>query len=152
MHAAGCSHYQNPAEGVLPKDMMRQIEGEKLNFGAVLTWGPDYYYQKQFFSGKDDPLSSATEKMHYDLEVSGFPSSHAGHLVLLGLKDQDYPHTQRIEDWPTWDLPILQWANSKVRSPDSPIPAGAYKFPTRTCRVTKCPVSMESGPMSTSWT
>jgi hypothetical protein len=110
VHAAGCSHYQNPAEGVLPKDMMRQIEGEKLNFGAVLTWGPDYYYQKQFFSGKDDPLSSATEKMHYDLEVSGFPSSHAGHLVLLGLKDQDYPHTQRIEDWPTWDLPILQWA------------------------------------------
>jgi hypothetical protein len=113
VHAAGCSHYQNPAEGVLPKDMMRQIEGEKLNFGAVLTWGPDYYYQKQFFSGKDDPLSTATEKMHYDLEVSGFPSSHAGHLVLLGLKDQDYPHTKRIEDWPTWDLPILQWAKKQ---------------------------------------
>jgi hypothetical protein len=113
VHAAGCSHYQNPAEGVLPKDMMRQIEGEKLNFGAVLTWGPDYYYQKQFFSGKDNPLSSATQKMHYDLEVSGFPSSHAGHLVLLGLKDQDYPHTQRIEDWPTWDLPILQWAKKQ---------------------------------------
>jgi hypothetical protein len=113
VHAAGCSHYQNPAEGVLPKDMMRQIEGEKLNFGAVLTWGPDYYYQKQFFSGKDDPLSTATQKMHYDLEVSGFPSSHAGHLVLLGLKDQDYPHTKRIEDWPTWDLPILQWAKKQ---------------------------------------
>ena len=47
--------------------------------------------------------------MHYDLEVSGFPSSHAGHLVLLGLKDQDYPGTRRIEDWPTWTLPILQW-------------------------------------------
>lgn len=113
VHAAGCSHYQNPAEGVLPKDMMRQIEGEKLNFGAVLTWGPDYYYQKQFFSGKDDSLSTATRKMHYDLEVSGFPSSHAGHLVLLGLKDQDYPHTKRIEDWPTWDLPILQWAKKQ---------------------------------------
>jgi hypothetical protein len=113
VHAAGCSHYQNPAEGVLPKDMMRQIEGEKLNFGAVLTWGPDYYYQKQFFSGKDDPLSSTSEKMHYDLEVSGFPSSHAGHIVLLGLKDQDYPNTKRIEDWPTWDLPVLQWAKNQ---------------------------------------
>ncbi|HEY6990884.1 MAG TPA: CehA/McbA family metallohydrolase [Bryobacteraceae bacterium] len=113
VHAAGCSHYQNPAEGVLPKDMWRQIEGEKLNFGAVLTWGPDYYYQKQFFSGKDDSLSTATQKMHYDLEVSGFPSSHAGHLVLLGLKDQDYPNTKRIEDWPTWDLPILQWAKKQ---------------------------------------
>jgi hypothetical protein len=51
--------------------------------------------------------------MHYDLEVSGFPSSHAGHLVLLGLKDQDYPGTQRIEDWPSWDLPILRWARGQ---------------------------------------
>ena len=46
--------------------------------------------------------------MRYDLEVSGFPSSHAGHLVLLRLKDQDYPGTKALEDWPTWDLPILQ--------------------------------------------
>ncbi len=113
VHAAGCSHYQNPEEGVLPKDMMRQLAGEKLNIGAVLTWGPDYYYQKQFFSGHDDPLSQAKYRMHYDLEVSGFPSSHAGHLVLLGLKDQDYPNTKKIEDWPTWDLPILQWGKSQ---------------------------------------
>ncbi len=113
VHAAGCSHYKNPAEGVLPKDMMRQIEGEKLNVGSVLTWGPDYYYQKQFFSGKDDPLSTTCSRMHYDLEVSGFPSSHAGHLVLLGLKDQDYPNTKKIEDWPTWDLPILQWGHAQ---------------------------------------
>jgi hypothetical protein len=113
VHAAGCSHYKNPAEGVLPSDMMRQIEGEKLNIGSVLTWGPDYYYQKQFFSGHDDPLSTACSRMHYDLEVSGFPSSHAGHLVLLGLKDQDYPNTKHIEDWPTWDLPILEWAHNQ---------------------------------------
>ena len=51
---------------------------------------PDYYYQKQFFSGRDNPLSKPDSLMHYDLEVSGFPSSHAGHIVLLKLKDQDY--------------------------------------------------------------
>jgi hypothetical protein len=51
--------------------------------------------------------------MHYDLEVSGFPSSHAGHLVLLNLKDQDYPGTKRLADWPTWDLPILRWAKQQ---------------------------------------
>jgi hypothetical protein len=113
IHAAGCSHYQNPAEGVLPNDMNRQVRGENLNIAAVLTWGPDYYYQKQFFSGHDDPLSTRSCLMHYDLEVSGFPSSHAGHLVLLGLHQQDYPGTKRIEDWPTWDLPILQWAKSQ---------------------------------------
>jgi hypothetical protein len=113
VHAAGCSHYQNPTEGVRPEDMVRQIQGEKLNVGAVLTWGPCYYYQKQFFSGKDHPLSKPGELMHYDLEVSGFPSSHAGHLVLLGLTDQDYPHCVRIEQWPTWDLPILRWGKSQ---------------------------------------
>jgi hypothetical protein len=113
VHAAGCSHYQNPTEGVQPDDMVRQIQGEKLNVGAVLTWGPCYYYQKQFFSGKDNPLSKPNRLMHYDLEVSGFPSSHAGHLVLLGLTDQDYPHCTRIEQWPTWDLPVLRWAKSQ---------------------------------------
>lgn len=113
VHAAGCSHYQNPTEGVLPGDMIRQILGERLNIGSVLTWGPDYYYQKQFFSGHDDPLSKASQLMHYDLEVSGFPSSHAGHIVLLGLKEQDYPGASRIENWPTWDLPVFRWAKSQ---------------------------------------
>ena len=113
VHAAGCSHYQNPAEGVPPETMIRQIAGERLNVGCVLTWGPCYYYQKQYFSGKDDPHSKTGELMHYDLEVSGFPSSHAGHLVLLGLVNQDYPGTKRIEDWPTWDLPILRWGKQQ---------------------------------------
>jgi hypothetical protein len=110
VHAAGCSHYENPTIGVDPKDMSRQVRGEGLNIGSVLTWGPGYYHQKQFFSGRDDPSSTPGRLVHYDLEVSGFPSSHAGHLVLLGLEDQDYPGTKRIEDWPTWTLPVLQWA------------------------------------------
>ena len=113
VHAAGCAHYMNPTEGVEPRDMLRQILGERLNIGSVLTWGPDYYYQKQFFSGHDDPLSKSDRLMHYDLEVSGFPSSHAGHIVLLKLKEQDYPGAKRIEDWPTWDLPIFRWAKAQ---------------------------------------
>ena len=113
VHAAGCSHYMNPTEGVQPEDMMRQILGEHLNIASVLTWGPDYYYQKQFFSGKDHALSKADQLMHYDLEVSGFPSSHAGHIVLLNLKQQDYPGTKGIDDWPSWDLPIFRWAKSQ---------------------------------------
>ena len=113
VHAAGCSHYMNPTEGVQPEDMMRQVLGEHLNIGSVLTWGPDYYYQKQFFSAKDHPLSKPESRMHYDLEVSGFPSSHAGHIVLLNLKEQDYPGTKKLDDWPTWDLPIFRWAKSQ---------------------------------------
>src|SRR5438270_14000899 len=93
--------------------MIRHILGEDLNVGAVLTWGPCYYYQKQFFEAKENKLSTAENLMRYDVEVSGFPSSHTGHLVLLRLKDQDFPGTKEIEDWPTWDLPILKWAKTQ---------------------------------------
>jgi hypothetical protein len=110
VHAAGCSHYETPTEGVRPEDMIRHILGEDLNVGSVLTWGPCYYFQKQFFEGKEHQLSTAENLMRYDVEVSGFPSSHAGHLVLLRLKDQDYPGAKVLEDWPTWTLPILKWA------------------------------------------
>jgi hypothetical protein len=113
IHAAGCSHYEAPTQGVLPKDMIRHIVGEALNVGDVLTWGPCYYYQKQFFEAKVNELSTADNLMRYDVEISGFPSSFNGHLALLGLKDQDYPGTQKLEDWPTWDLPILKWARAQ---------------------------------------
>jgi hypothetical protein len=113
IHAAGCAHYENPTQGVEPKDMWAQVLGEALNVGCVLTWGPCYYHQKQFFTSQDHPLSKPDQIIHYDLEVSGFPSSHTGHLILIGLKEQDYPGTKRIEDWPTWDLPILQWGKKQ---------------------------------------
>jgi hypothetical protein len=51
--------------------------------------------------------------MHYDLEVSSFPSSHNGHPVLLNLKEQTYPGATVIEDWPSWNLPIFKWAKSQ---------------------------------------
>jgi len=47
--------------------------------------------------------------MRYDVEVSGFPSSHAGHLCLLRLSEDDYPGTTRLEQWPSWTLPVLKW-------------------------------------------
>ena len=153
VHAAGCSHYQNPTEGVLPKDMIRQLLGESLNIGAVLTWGPCYYYQKQFFSGQDNPLSQPDRLMHYDLEVSGFPSSHAGHLVLLGLKDQDYPGTKRIEDWPSWDFPDSSMGQ-RNRAPwsGSRIPAGGWRCRAPIFRITSCRPSTASARMNISST
>jgi hypothetical protein len=113
VHAAGCSHYQDPAQGVTPEDISRQVKGEGLNVGSVLTWGPCYYHQRQFFTGHDDKQSTKDTKLRYDLEISGFPSSHAGHLVLLGLHEQDYPRTSRLDDWPTWTVPVLRWAKQQ---------------------------------------
>ena len=113
VHAAGCAHYENPTQGVTPEDMMRHITGEDLNVGCVLSWGPCWYHQKQFFDGKVSKLSRADYLMRYDVEVSGFPSSHAGHLCLLNLVEDDYPNTRKIEDWPSWTLPILKWGQEQ---------------------------------------
>jgi len=113
IHAAGCAHYEKPTEGVYPADMMRYILGEDLKTGSVLSWGPGWYFQKTFFEGKDNKLSTGENLMRYDVEVSGFPSSHTGHIVLLGLTEQDYPGTKRIEDWPSWGIPIFQWAKKQ---------------------------------------
>ncbi|TAH38745.1 MAG: hypothetical protein EYC70_03655 [Planctomycetota bacterium] len=113
VHAAGCAHYEAPSQGVGPAAMMRHVLGEDLNVGCVLSWGPCWYSQKGFFDGATHPLSTPRHLLRYDVEVSGFPSSHAGHIVLLRLREDDYPGTTRIEDWPSWDLPILQWAHQQ---------------------------------------
>jgi hypothetical protein len=116
IHAAGCSHYESPSEGVTPEVMQRQSEGEALDVGAVLTWAPGWRYQSQFFSGHVLPWgdSSAVRSMlRYDVEVSGFPSSHCGHLVLLRLHQDTYPGAKAIDEWPSWNLPILRWAKAQ---------------------------------------
>ena len=113
VHAAGCSHYESPEEGVRPEHMWRQVVGEDLNIASALSWGPCWYYQKSFFTGQVHPLSTEQNILRYDVEVSGFPSSHAGHLVLLRLQEDDYPGTTKIEDWPSWTLPVLQWAKEQ---------------------------------------
>ena len=123
-----------PTEGVTPADMMRHILGEDLNIGCVLSWGPCWYHQKQFFEGAVHKLSTKDYVMRYDVEVSGFPSQHAGHLCLLRLKEDDYTYpketefdwqfggqsghfkgtkTEQIGEWPTWDLPILDWGKKQ---------------------------------------
>jgi hypothetical protein len=138
LHAAGCYHYQTPTEGVNPETMIRHVRGEGLSIGEVLTWAGGRYYQHQFFTGRAESPAAVMEhpdlqaamhaslqprptpedpfsQLRYDVEVSGYPSSMSGHLVLLRLKAQDYPGTegQGVEVWPTWNLPILQWARDQ---------------------------------------
>src|SRR5206468_4266980 len=57
IHAAGCAHYTKPTEGVFAPDIFRQVKGEGLNVGCILTWGPCFDFQKQFFSPSVDTLS-----------------------------------------------------------------------------------------------
>lgn len=134
VHAAGCAHYESPTEGITPADMMRHIRGEDLNVGCVLSWGPCWYFQKEFFAGGVSELSTDKHLMRYDVEVSGFPSSHAGHLCLLNLREDDYQYplatsfdwnyegesgkfegreTKLVGEWPSWTLPVLQWGKQQ---------------------------------------
>lgn len=115
IHAAGCAHYTSPTEGIKPEDMFRQVKGEGLNVGCVLTWGPCYRYQRQFF--KDSPLtiSEPLTLLKYDLEISGFGSQSLGHVCLLNLKDQTYPGSDGTETkgWPTWTTPVMRWCKEQ---------------------------------------
>ncbi|HEV3486975.1 MAG TPA: CehA/McbA family metallohydrolase, partial [Vicinamibacterales bacterium] len=113
IHAAGCAHYTHPTEGVTPSDMFRQIKGEALNVGSVLTWGPGFDHQKQFFAPIADERSEPLTVMKYDIEVSGFGSEALGHVCLLNLKEQIYPGAQGSKGWPTWTLPVLRWVKAQ---------------------------------------
>ncbi|MBY0512959.1 MAG: CehA/McbA family metallohydrolase [Gemmataceae bacterium] len=115
IHAAGCAHYTNPSEGVLPEDMILYVKGEGLNVGCCLTWGPCYDYQRQFFGATPHKLSDPFTILKYDVEVSGFGSQALGHVCLLNLRDQTYPGSggSRDKGWPTWTTPLMRWAKEQ---------------------------------------
>ena len=75
--------------------------------------GPCFDYQKQFFTGEDDKVSTYPYLLRYDVEVSGFGSHQSGHLCLLRLKDQIYPGGDSKHHWPTLCLNTLRWAKAQ---------------------------------------
>ena len=115
IHGAGCSHYTSPTQGVTPGHMFAQVQGEGLNVGCVLTWGPCFDFQRQYFSPKADQLSEPLTLIKYDLEISGFGSAALGHVCLLNLENQTYPGSEGSKDrgWPTWTVPVLRWAKEQ---------------------------------------
>jgi hypothetical protein len=115
IHGAGCSHYESPTQGVTPRDMFAQVKGEGLNVGCVLTWGPCFEHQRNFFSPSADTISEQHTILKYDLEISGFGSQALGHVCLLNLKNQTYPGSDgtKTQGWPTWTVPVMKWAKEQ---------------------------------------
>lgn len=115
IHGAGCSHYENPTQGVSPADMFRQVKGEGLHVGCVLTWGPCFDFQRNYFSPLADTVSEPLTILKYDLEISGFGSAALGHVCLLNLTDQTYPGSEGLstQGWPTWTVPVMRWAKEQ---------------------------------------
>lgn len=122
--------------GLTPETMLRQICGEGLCIGSVLIWAGGYYYEKQFLTGHtyepryDLPFPEVQRKnntvlaprptphnadsfVRYDVEQAAFPSNLLGHLVLLRLKNHDFPGVKSLYDWPSWNLPILKWSRAQ---------------------------------------
>jgi hypothetical protein len=115
IHAAGCAHYTSPTEGVRAEDMFHQVKGEGLSVGCILTWGPCYDFQRQFFEPTVNRVSDSGTLLKYDVEVSGFGSQALGHVCLIGLKDQTFPGSDgtATRGWPTWTTPVLRWAKAQ---------------------------------------
>ena len=115
IHGAGCAHYDSPTLGVRPEDMFMQVKGEGLNVGCVLTWGPCFEFQRQYFSPIVDEISEPMTLLKYDLEISGFGSQALGHVCLLNLKDQTYPGSDGTKEkgWPTWTTPVMRWTKEQ---------------------------------------
>jgi hypothetical protein len=115
IHAAGCAHYTNPTEGIMPEDMFLHVKGEGLNVGCCLTWGPCYDFQRKFFDAKPWERSEPFTVLKYDVEVSGFGSQALGHVNLLNLRDQTYPGSDgtKLKGWPTWTTPLMKWAKAQ---------------------------------------
>ena len=115
IHGAGCSHYDSPTQGVTPIDMFQQVKGEGLNVGCVLTWGPCFDFQRNYFSPGADEVSEPLTVLKYDLEISGFGSAALGHVCLLNLKNQNYPGSDgtKTQGWPSWTVPVLRWCKEQ---------------------------------------
>ena len=113
IHAAGCAHYTSPSEGIEPAHMFRQVKGEALNVGSILTWGPGFEHQHRYFAAGANDLSEPITVIKYDVEVSGFGSQALGHVCLLNLREQIYPGANGSKGWPAWTVPVLRWAKSQ---------------------------------------
>ncbi len=151
IHAAGCAHYDKPTEGVFPQDMMRHILGEDLKVGEVLSWGPSWYFQKTFFEGSDNPLSTAKTRCTMTWKSQDFPPATLGIWSCLGWSKEDYPGTKRIEDWPSWGMPILRWAKKQGAVVGYPaLRLGPATEAGEAAHATKFRRSMASAPTNTS--
>lgn len=115
IHAAGCAHYTDPTQGIGPEDIFLQVQGEGLNVGCILTWGPCYDHQRRYFGSAVHELSEPRTLIKYDVEVSGFGSQALGHVCLLNLRDQTFPGSDgtSTRGWPTWTVPLMRWAKEQ---------------------------------------
>jgi hypothetical protein len=147
IHAAGCSHYDNPTQGVTPLDMWRQVQGEALNVGSVLTWGPlppETVLQRDGSSALDTRPPAPLRPRG----LGGSPRATPGTWCCWGssIRTTPAPGASRTG---RADLPILRWAKAQgavagFAHSGLGLLGAATSFRTTTSRA-----STASGPTST---
>ena len=112
--------------------MFLHVKGEGLNVGCILTWGPCYDFQRQFFDPTADKLSEPLTVLKYDVEVSGFGSQALGHVCLLNLQGPDLPRLGRHGDQGLADLDHARSCVGQAaggRRPATPTRPAAWRSP-----------------------
>ena len=98
-----------------PSDMFLQVKGEGLNVGCVLTWGPCFDFQRQFFRAEADKLSEPFTRA--EVRRGGERLRLAGARPRLPAQPPrpDVPRlrTAPAKGWPTWTTPVLRWAKDQ---------------------------------------
>ena len=103
IHSTGCeAPYRSPAE------LHNLMLDAGLNVADVLVWGASWSLDHDLFSGADDAVSTPSNILRYDLEISGFPAMQLGHLVALGLSSIDFSDAPFSS--PLSGVPIVDWA------------------------------------------
>jgi len=113
VHTAGCLHYNDPAYGIEPKDMLRYTTGEDLDAADILIWGPNWYYQKRSTSPVSQIGVDPEQRRHAQSGSVAVPEQRRRSHQRHGMKDIDYPGTKKIQDWPSYTLPVLKWMQSQ---------------------------------------
>lgn len=88
IHATGCRPEANPTSTTA--FIKQNLVSANTNVGDILIWGDQKSYildAPNFRGAQDDPLSDATQILHWDLEVSQLPGSVLGHQTFLNLSD-----------------------------------------------------------------
>ena len=102
VHGHGCH-----GQGRGPDELLSLLKPALLDIAAILVWGAGYEDDVVYFTGKDDPASTADHILHYDLEVSAFkPSDIMGHQIVLGLSSIDFPRLVS-------SIPVTDWAHAQ---------------------------------------
>jgi hypothetical protein len=110
---AGDLHIHQPWNcwGVAPPEEIFEAMPHDLNVAAVLLWGAGGLFEQNaqdyFLGQQDDPISTPTKIVHYDLEVSAFTlADRLGHIGGIYLEDVYFPEY-------TYAGPIQQWIHDQ---------------------------------------